>query len=584
MIQYKIIFLQMKKISLILIVFCFLSSCETLDLNQIENPSTTPVDKLEPVFAFNYVQIELPKFINATNNFTQAVTRQMAMTGGNTYDNAFAPVNFDFTWAKAYNILNTIKALEPKAKKQNATYVLGASKVIRCYILLCLTDMFGDIPVTNALQGNDNLLPTYDKSADVYKTILVELEQAKLILNTDDTSKIIVSDLYYANSKSWITLANTLKLKMLVTAKNAGSEIGISDLGLEIKSILTENNIIDTIDEDFQFKYGNSRFSPNTRHPLYNDQYELGGGAYIGNYFMWAMSTEKGFSPTITAASDTDPRLAFYFFKQDSDPAGEESFVLPIKTRPDHYNLPKFNSFFNNSRVPYLVSNWTSGLSIASNGYWGRDHGDNSGIPPDAEKRTVGGIYPIGGNYGTAGSVQTGGDKGALGAGIMPMILSSYVHFLISEAANSFPSSVGASINPLNELKIAISQSIDKTVNFAPNFVYLPGTKPTQVVLDNQKIFYLDFIETKYNQASTNKLELIIKEFYLASWGNGIEPYNNYRRTGYPSNFQPTLELSSDPFYYTAYYPGNAVNNNPNVPANVRTRKVFWDKSNLILN
>jgi len=77
---------------------------------------------------------------------------------------------------------------------------------------------------------------------------------------------------------------------------------------------------------------------------------------------------------------------------------------------------------------------------------------------------------------------------------------------------------------------------------------------------------------------------MIIKEYYLAAWGNGIEPYNSYRRTGYPSNFQPTFEEDPGPFYYTAFYSDYSVNNNPNTPNSVRTRRVFWDKANLQLH
>ena len=93
---------------------------------------------------------------------------------------------------------------------------------------------------------------------------------------------------------------------------------------------------------------------------------------------------------------------------------------------------------------------------------------------------------------------------------------------------------------------------------------------------------YLDFIGSVYDSSNdARKLELVIKEYYIATWGNGIESYNNYRRTGYPSNFQPTLEPESGAFYNTAFYAGSCVNNNPNVPSNVRTRKVFWAVPNL---
>jgi hypothetical protein len=77
---------------------------------------------------------------------------------------------------------------------------------------------------------------------------------------------------------------------------------------------------------------------------------------------------------------------------------------------------------------------------------------------------------------------------------------------------------------------------------------------------------------------------MIMKEYFIASWGNGIEPYNNYRRTGFPSNFQPTLEPVSGAYFSTALYPLTSQQNNPNTPGNTRLKKVFWDKANLNLH
>jgi len=92
---------------------------------------------------------------------------------------------------------------------------------------------------------------------------------------------------------------------------------------------------------------------------------------------------------------------------------------------------------------------------------------------------------------------------------------------------------------------------------------------------------YIAFVSNRYDNATpAEKLQIIIKEYYIASWGNGIEPYNNYRRTGYPDNFQPTVEDGPGEYFATALYPGASVTTNPNAPTNVRTKQVFWaDKS-----
>lgn len=575
----------------LLVFFISFSSCETTDLNQLENPSSPSQDLLDPVSVFNYVQVEFPNFVDSANNFTQQVTRQMAMTGGNTYDNAFSPESFSGNWAIGYNILNAIKAMEPKSIAQKEYYALGAAKVIRVYILLTMVDMYGDIPYTEALMGNDNLNPKFDKSADIYKGLLVELEAAKILLDktqnpNNSASKII--DLYYSSEDQWISLANTIKLKMLNNARLAGSEIGIADIGAEINSIISSGNYIDSPSKDFVFRYGSSRFNPNTRHPMYNDQYEQGGGAYIGNYMMWAMTTEKGFITNILSDSskDYDPRIPFYFYKQAPTPTTylSDTFTLPRGIRPNHYDDNAYKSFYISSVVtPYVVSNWTSETTIPADGFWGRDHGDNSGTPPDSDKRTVGGIYPCGGNYGKGGSVQHSGEDGAKGAGIMPIILSSFVHFMKAEAILKAAVVGDAKI----EFQKGIEESIDKTINLIPNFPYFPGTKPDPTILSQQKTRYVNWMLGKYNTAANDdkKLEIIIKEYYIAAWGNGIEPYNNYRRTGFPSNFQPTIEPVSGAFFATALYPSNSISNNTNAPqSNEKTKKVFWDKLTTVLH
>ena len=566
---YKSIF----KVFLVAAVF-FASSCETVDLDQTENPSSVNANLLVPEYAFNYIQLQLPGFVNSTNDFTQRVTRQMAMTGGSTYDNAFAPVNFTGHWSTAYTLLNAIKVMEPKAVEGNQNYILGASKVIRCYVLMTLVDVYGDIPYTEALQGSANITPHFDNGADVYAGILTELDEAIATLQL--TNSGVVTDLYYSSQAQWITLANTLKLKMYSNC-NLVSTVGSHNVSTEMNAIIAAGNYIDTSAEDFVFKYGSSQQSPNTRHPMYNDQYELGGGAYIGNYMMWTMTTEKLATTAFPNTIDNpgDPRANFYFYRQNADPSAykADQFTLPGRTRPEHYSYPQYSSFYSTSiGTPYTVSNWTGQAEMPAKGFWGRDHGNNSGIPQDSDKRTVAGVYPIGGAYGNAGSVQTGGTKGAKGAGIMPILLSSWVHFMKAEAIMKGVLTGDAKA----EMLTGITQSIDKTTTCIP--VAAPGLSAddiTEIAVNKQK--YLDYISSTYDGLNnTKRLELLIKEYYIATWGNGIEPYNNYRRTGYPSNFQPTLELNAGAFYNCAYYAGNCVNNNPNAPVNDRFRKVFW--------
>ncbi|QQT27340.1 SusD/RagB family nutrient-binding outer membrane lipoprotein [Sphingobacterium spiritivorum] len=81
--------------------------------------------------------------------------------------------------------------------------------------------------------------------------------------------------------------------------------------------------------------------------------------------------------------------------------------------------------------------------------------------------------------------------------------------------------------------------------------------------------------------SNEDKLKQIITQKYMSWVGNGIEAYNDWRRTGYPV-LQPALNATGDnngqiPLRYV--YTSTESNANPNVPGIIRTNtKVWWGK------
>lgn len=556
---------HLKSIILSLLVFAGITSCETTDLDMLQDPTDVTVDQLDPDQLFNGIQLGFNGFVQAAAgdaSFTAQVTRSFAMTGGNQYANAFAPISFNGIWSAAYaGVLNDIQTLEPVAQEQGLTYQLGASKVMRAYVLVTLVDLFGDVPYSEALQGNGNLNPNTDDQVAIYQAALTELDEAIAMLGME-TSSYPSDDLYFAASNEgdtdedsqakWITAAKTLKLRIYNNARKNGSALGI-DIAASINALLAENDLIDTPDEDWQFNYGSTRINPNSRHPGYNRFYEASATGYMSNYLMWAMIDEKG--------ANDDPRLAYYFYRQDGNANNEDIFTLGCITQvaPSHYGNER--SIYDNSiGMPFCVAD-------AARGYWGRDHGDNGGIPPDDEKRTVYGVYPAGGLFdeGDPGSVQNEGEDGLLGQGITPILLSSFTEFIKAEAQLE----LGVSGDPRVSLETGIRNSISKVVNFDPS----TGT-PTDTAIDA----YVNVVLTEYDAAGpSGKLDILMKEYFIASFGNGLETYNGYRRTGFPSNFQPSLDPNPGDYYRSALYPANYVNNNSNATQKERTEQIFWD-------
>ncbi len=90
----------------------------------------------------------------------------------------------------------------------------------------------------------------------------------------------------------------------------------------------------------------------------------------MSNYYMWCLYKEKNV---------VDPRIRYYFYRQTKD-ISKDPNELPCLgvSKPAHYSDDCV-------------------FCAVGDGYWGRDHLDNSGIPPDNGLRTIYGLYPGGG-------------------------------------------------------------------------------------------------------------------------------------------------------------------------------------------
>lgn len=91
---------------------------------------------------------------------------------------------------------------------------------------------------------------------------------------------------------------------------------------------------------------------------------------------------------------------------------------------------------------------------------------------------------------------------------------------------------------------------------------------------------YVSTVLGAYDSASSEeeKLNIIVKQYFIALFGNGVEAYNTYRRTCNPQNLQPTLITPNSGFIRSFLYPNELVEQNINVDQKPDHRvAVFWD-------
>ncbi|MEM9820582.1 MAG: SusD/RagB family nutrient-binding outer membrane lipoprotein [Bacteroidota bacterium] len=532
------------KLSILLVVF-MLSACELTELDTLDNPNAVTPDNVELSLIFNAVQLDFKDFFHWASDRTMTVVRMRAMTGGNNYNNAFGPTTFNVNWNIAYSDLlpDLDKLIEIGNDPDNPLLIYSATaKTMKAYMFMTLVDMFGNIPFSQAGQGVAVPSPIADQGDAVYSSALGLLDEA-----ADEFARNTVSignnDLFYdGDATKWLALVNSLRLKYYITTRlvDGGAIAAINGL---------RANVIADASGDFQFQYGTNRNEPNARHPFYNNHYELDGNEYLSNYFMWSLLEEKG---------TTDPRLRYYFYRQDLDTTDEDDFTLdcPALPRPLHYTGP----------YPWCIA--------SENGYWGRDHGNNDGIPPDGDKKTCYGVYPVGGKFDAdnGAAVKNNGIDGALGGGVGPIMLSSFVQFMLAEAALN-----GAEGDASVHLENGMRQSIAKAISFgALDPAYDDSFEPTAADIDA----YVTLVMDNFAAASdAGKRDIVAKEYHIALWGNGVEAYNMYRRTGLPSGMQPTREEVSGDFPRLMFYPADYVNLNAEASQRDIKEQVFWDNN-----
>ncbi|TYB73881.1 SusD/RagB family nutrient-binding outer membrane lipoprotein [Bizionia gelidisalsuginis] len=92
------------------------------------------------------------------------------------------------------------------------------SRILKSYYFQFLTDVYGDIPYSEALQFGENFTPAYDDSKSIYRDLITELNTAIGTLNNYSAANPVgVEDTVFAgDANGWIQVANTLKLRILL--------------------------------------------------------------------------------------------------------------------------------------------------------------------------------------------------------------------------------------------------------------------------------------------------------------------------------------------------------------------------------
>lgn len=553
------------KLALVSLSILALSCSDFIDVDtDTDNPTVAPLDLL--LTGISVDVNDVTDFQNFSGSILQVYTHQMTSREeqdqyGTKVDNI--PMNND--WNNIYLTLTNIETLIRQGTESGDLVYVGVAQMHKAYLMSVAVDLWGDVPYSEAIQLESGIVsPVFDDQKAIYTSILALIETAKENIASDaGIEKPGADDLFYqGDTDKWIRFANTFKLKLYNQTRLTAD---FDQAGFD--ALIAEGNFFTSNEDDFQFVQTSNLSPTDERNKFYLESYN---STQFGTYMSpWFYEILKGMNPNIHSGN-VDPRIPYYFYNQLAD--GQ----FP----PDQGNAET-----GDPRADY----WDESTGFFSIRFG--SVGPNRDFSAE-NSYTYPGIFPSGGLYDDESAQVVDGNSGT---GVAPHRILTYDEFLYIQAelihAGKLAGNAGTKLQEAMEASFAkVDQVVDNngTSQAVPNLV---GNAATTT--------FIAGVIAEFTAASAEKkLEIIMTQKWVATFGDPADQYNDYRRTGYPVLADPTgsspeyqldngngfpivdsQTVLNNPFQLSFFWPQNELNANQNAPAqkNAGTYKIFWD-------
>ena len=209
-------------------------------------------------------------------------------------------------WNTSYKWLKQTKELHDFAVLENNKNYEAISLVLNAWITANLTDAFGDIPYTEALRLEEEIMkPKFDKQKDVYISLLNDLQAANAMFDTAET--LPEQDLFFNAQATggilkWKKFCNSLSLRLLTRIQKRNGEVNVHARIQEIINDPTTYPIMTSNDDSVVLNItGVSPLMPPIARPQ-----DFTTGRAAGEFFVE------------TLKANNDPRMSQFFSQAKS--------------------------------------------------------------------------------------------------------------------------------------------------------------------------------------------------------------------------------------------------------------------------
>jgi hypothetical protein len=233
--------ITIKKLSVILIAAMFLGVSCTKNFEELNTDPNRPKGITPGVMLgqlqYRMVNTMIDEGRFFTHELMQVDAPRSSNTGGGLHRyvlQANAAI-----WSEVYRFMADIEDIYSIANGLNEDNYKGIALIYKCWAYSILTDLYGDIPYSQATKGTSgNFLPAFDKQKDVYVQLLKLLDTANTLFNTGKALTYGGDMLYNANPTpglagagivKWKKFCNSLKLRLLLRILKRDGEINVKE-------------------------------------------------------------------------------------------------------------------------------------------------------------------------------------------------------------------------------------------------------------------------------------------------------------------------------------------------------------------
>jgi len=199
------------------------------------------------------------------NSFTGGYAEEFGIILSNNF--------YDDIWDGVYRSTGEYSKIinHPAANYENHKAI---AMICKAFYMQYMVDLYGDVPYSQAHQGVANLSPGYDDDKAIYRDLVVQLENA--IIMIDDapaTAHVVGSEdvILGGNMAGWKKFANTLKLRILLRQSELTDAETITYLADEFAELAGAS----FVDQDVTINPGYSNGSDDRQNPFYGLMYDL---------------------------------------------------------------------------------------------------------------------------------------------------------------------------------------------------------------------------------------------------------------------------------------------------------------------